>query len=583
LRIELHRSVPDELGLREAWNTLVDRMERPEVFYTYEWARAVVHAYADSLRPWLLLVHEGTELLGVAALAIDLTGRARFLCGTTADYCDLVSDPKDRSMLVEVALTGLCKAGIHDIVLANLPEDSETVASLPRLARTHGYHMGSRLAYACARVNLGSYEQRSKLAGDLKKKKSYRYNMNALARQGSVGLSHLTTWAEVEPVLPEFYLAHVARFLATHRISNLARTERRKFLTELGRLLSQSGWLAVSRMNVGERAIAWNYGFRFKGSWFYYQPTFESNLAQYSPGVCLLSGIIAQACESPELQIVDLGLGAEGYKERFADGVRKTLYVTLSSSPVQHLHEVTRYRVAELVKRSPRLESYLRNAIARFSAVRLARSKPENKPTPVGRSVLTVASAREQKVFYERVQEAAHVSVKHSGVLLVPIDLQILGKATIACEGDDRAEHYLLRAAQRLSSSKAEGYALIDINGNPIEFYWVAAFDGLYSEELQTMLSAPGSQAALIYDCFSMESAAPPAKPVHKGFAALADRVTEKGSVLWATVAAGDLYWDSVVQDAGFVLRYSLVSSRTLAGRRIRKITGSLSVHVDRR
>ena len=120
-----HRTAPfgagTELGLREAWNTLVDRMECPEVFYTYEWARAVVHAYADSLRPWLLLVHEGTELLGVAALAIDLTGRARFLCGTTADYCDLVSDPKDRSMLVEVALTELCKAGIHDIVLANLP------------------------------------------------------------------------------------------------------------------------------------------------------------------------------------------------------------------------------------------------------------------------------------------------------------------------------------------------------------------------------------------------------------------------------------------------------------------------------
>ena len=199
MRIELHRSVPDDLGLRDAWNALVDRMERPEVFYTYEWARAVVHAYEESLRPWLLLAYDGAKLVGVAALAIDLTERACFLCGTTADYCDLISDPKDRATLVEVALTELRKAGIPDIVLANLPEDSETVASFSRLARTRGYHMGSRLAYACARVNLGSREQRSKLAGDLTKKKSFRYNMNALARHGSVGLSHLTTWAEVEP------------------------------------------------------------------------------------------------------------------------------------------------------------------------------------------------------------------------------------------------------------------------------------------------------------------------------------------------------------------------------------------------
>ena len=276
--------------------------------------------------------------------------------------------------------------------------------------------------------------------------------------------------------------AHVARFLSTNRISNLARTERRKFLTELGRLLSQSGWLAVSRMNIGERAIAWNYGFRFKGSWFYYQPTFESSLAQYSPGVCLLSGIIAQACGSPELQIVDLGLGAEGYKERFADGVRKTLYVTLSRSPVQRLREITRHRLAELVKRSTRVESSLRNAIAGLDAIRLELPKLEEKSTR--RRLLAVVSAREEQVFYERVQEGADVSVKHSGVALVPIDLQILAKATIACEGDDRAQHYLLRAARHLSSSNAEGYAMTDVNGNPIEFYWLAPFHGLYSEEL---------------------------------------------------------------------------------------------------
>ena len=583
MRIELHRSVPDDLSLREGWNKLVDRMERPEVFYTYEWARAVVHAYEESLRPWLLLVHEGTELLGVAALAIDSEGRTRFLCGTTADYCDLISDPKDRLMLVEIALTELRKANINDIVFANLPEDSETVASLSRLSRSHSYHMGSRLAYACACVNLGSREERSKLAGELKKKKSYRYSMNALARQGPVGLSHLTTWAEVEPVLPEFYLAHVARFLSTQRVSNLARTERRRFLNELGRLLSQSGWLAVSRMNVGDRAIAWNFGFRFKGSWFYYQPTFESSLAQYSPGVCLLSGIIAQACASLEFQIVDLGLGAEGYKERFADGVRNTLYVTLSTSPVHHFREVARYRLAELVKRSPRVESCLRNAIAGFAAIRLGQPKLEEKSASTGRRLLAVASEREEKFFYERVQQAEDVSVKHSEVVLVPIDLQILAKATIACEGDECAEHYLLRAARRLSSPNTEGYALTDLNGNPIEFYWLAPFDGLYSEELQTLLSASDPRAALIYDCFSLEPGAPPAKTVRSGFAALVERALEKGNVSWAAVAAGDSYWVRVVQDAGFVLRYSLVSRRTLAGRTLRKITGSSSVHVVRR
>jgi len=97
------------------------------------------------------------------------------------------------------------------------------------------------------------------------------------------------------------------------------------------------------------------------------------------------------------------------------------------------------------------------------------------------------------------------------------------------------------------------------------------------------LLSTTGPRAVIIYDCFSLEPDAPAAKPIRNGFAALAERAVEKGDVPWAALGGGDSYWARVVQDAGFVLRYTLVSRITLAGRRVRKITGSSSVHVVRR
>ncbi len=70
---------------------------------------------------------------------------------------------------------------------------------------------------------------------------------------------------------------------------------------------------------VGDRPVAWNYGFQFHGSWFWYQPTFDSRQEENSPGQCLLLRIVTEACDMDGIKVVDLGLGAEGYKDRFGN------------------------------------------------------------------------------------------------------------------------------------------------------------------------------------------------------------------------------------------------------------------------
>ena len=369
MRLVVLTEIVEDANLRKQWNGLVRRLDDPQVFYTYEWALAVQRAYSTALHPLVFLAYDGNEsLCGLAALALDADAvHVTFLCATTGDYCDFLAQTRHKLAFVSVVLAHLRSRGINEITLTNLPADSTTVPAIQRSSTEFDYRSFARTAYICAQVSL---RKRESSTGENKPvlpgRKMVRRSLKAMGQNSPIRLDHARRWEEIEPILSEFAQAHVARFLATGRVSNLATAERRLFLEQLAKLLSGPGWVVLTRMMTGDKTIAWNYGFQFEGTWFWYQPTFDPSLERYSPGFCLLTKLIEEAIENPALHMVDLGLGAEDYKERFANQTRKTLYITLRSSVAKHVREIVRYRAAELIKTSPRLEASVRKTIARL-------------------------------------------------------------------------------------------------------------------------------------------------------------------------------------------------------------------------
>jgi len=367
LRIVLHRRIPEDSKLRLQWNSVVLQMEQPEVFYTCEWALAMQSAYQASLTPLLFLGYEGDDLVGVASLAMDVAEEnVTFLAATTADYCDVLTHPRRRDEFVDAVFAELGKIKLRLIALASVPEDSATPAALRAAAEKNGFHVYMRPACLCAQVELGSAEQRQELKTTLSGYRKFRRYIRAMERDAPVKFVHLQSQAQIQSALPDFADAHVARFRATGRISFLSTPERRFFLEELTRRFSGAGVVTLSMLMLGERPVAWIYGFQFHGSWFIYQATFDGRQEEHSPGHCLLSTIMIEACDMDGMKVVDLGLGAEGYKERFGNCTRQTLYVTATKSWRRHLREVVRYRMARALKRSPKVESAVRRALGRF-------------------------------------------------------------------------------------------------------------------------------------------------------------------------------------------------------------------------
>jgi CelD/BcsL family acetyltransferase involved in cellulose biosynthesis len=202
----------------------------------------------------------------------------------------------------------------------------------------------------------------------LNSKKTLRRCLKKMERKGPVTFAHLRTHSEIQAALPGFFDAHVARFQATDRISSLSTPERRVFTEELSRRFANTRVVTLSLLMIADHPVAWNFGFQFHGSWFWYQPTFDSREEENSPGHCLLSRIVIEACDMEEIKVVDLGLGAEGYKERFGNSTRQTLFVTATKSWRSYLQEIIRYRAASMLARFPRIETAARSLIRRIES-----------------------------------------------------------------------------------------------------------------------------------------------------------------------------------------------------------------------
>jgi len=447
-----------------------------------------------------------------------------------------------------------------------LPADSSALTALRKLSAAHGYQLYARTAYHCAQISLSGLERLPNSQISLPRARAIRRSLSALARKESAELTHARTPREAESVLPQFIQTHVARFLATGRISNLAHRARQTFLLELAKLLADRGWLTVSRLTSGDKTFAWNYGFQFEGTWFWYQPTFDNRYAKLSPGLCLLAKMVEGAAATPALGTIDLGLGAEEYKEAFSNQTQETLYVTLRHSRIRHAGEILRFRLATLVKSSPNAEAKVRTLVGRLRDVRAKMISLGVLPVLRGfvQRLAALVYSKTEVIFFEfaGLNQAGRTGA------LVPLDLNMLADAVCQHVDDHLTCSYLVRCAARLQKAVADGFALIDDQGGFVHFAWVTAFDGFFLSELNSKVGAPSPDSVMIFDCWT------PLSSRGHGYygdaiAQLACRMREAGKKPWIFSAATNTLSIRGLQKAGFEKRYSMIRQNLLMRQRI--------------
>lgn len=568
MHVKVLNEIPEDPDLSETWNTMVLAMENPEVFFTYQWALAASRGFQPQLSTRLFLVYDVDQLVGIAALAVDPRAprAAFFLTSSTADYCDVVSTPENRKAVVFALLEEIRNLGLSDLVLANVPANSATLQELPGVAGSHRFYVTSRTAYNCGVVQLGGEEERGALLRSLANKGREKRALKKLTTLGSVKVIHLTEPEQIGASLESIVSAQISRFLASNRVSPLVGPERRTFLRYLSDLLSHSGWLKISQLEIDGRPVAWNYGFRFGGSWFWYLPTFQMEYEHVSPGSCLLRLLVEEGARDTSLQWLDLGLGDEPYKERFANKSRQTRYVHLSRGYSRHVVSVGRELLRSTAARFPQVGNKLRDArtFGRSAAGRIREAGVAEIARQSIRKVMRSFASEDEVLLFEGLQALVF---SEPSVQLVPLTREHLVEASIINADDAHTLRYLMRCARRLSKPGPSGFLLQDDAARPIHILWIANYDGFRLSEIDHNLEASSPNAAIIFDCWT------PVADRGQGHYSTAIRsaaaqLRQQGRAAWIFSGASNVSSLRGILKAGFVYRFSLVR-RSRLGRAI--------------
>lgn len=566
MQLQTFTEIPGDPRFRDEWNQLVYAMESPEVFYTWEWSTAVSRSYRACVKPLLIAAFRESALAGVVALNLSGDGSASFLTADTADYCDFISRREDRAEFVALVFKELRKIGVVDVQLASLPAHSSTVPAL----RGCGYKMFSRPAYLCRQIQLNSDHARREVKESAERR--HRRILKRLRPLGAVKVAHERPVQVQAAELEQLAIAQIGRFLAENRLSNLISSERRSFLAELGDLLGSQGWLALSKVKLGDSTVAWNFGMVFAGKWFWYQPAFDFKRKDAGVGSLLLCDILQTAARDSDVHTIDLGLGDETYKQRYAKSGAQTLHIFATRSAARLGWSAARYYSAAVIRKSPRLESLARKTLARISNFAGQRAG-ESLLHALSRLKRTLRLHTETRFFewLPGTPTAASISHPLSSAALQPLSLDILARAAMQYPGDDETIKYLLRCANRMNTGQAQGFALVGSDDTPVHFCWTKPFESCWIAGIRSRLKEPAPNSALVFDCWTPVSQRGRGY-YQQGISLAASKLLEEGATPWIFTDPHNTGSLRGILSAGFVPRFSLVNKKLLTISRVSRV-----------
>jgi len=305
------------------WADLWLRCPDATVFQSRDWLLAWQETFRkpdDSVK--VLAVYDGTQLSGLAPLMRERrTGgvhgpeRWRLIGEDYSDYQTLlVRDGSQRILDLLLSAADECLPRGATLLLRDVPQFSALGLNLAQ--RTAHAASGVRAGSAIACPALRIRHNASGVARVLAKSSVIRHE-RALSRMGEVTVEHFDTAADIEPLLPDFFAQHVARWAGSAHPSLFLNSANQGFYRAVTFRLGPAGGLLFTTVRLDGRIVAQHFGLRSSRSLFWYKPAFDIALRKLSPGEVLLRRLIEFSAQQG-LDELDFTRGDEAFKSRFS-------------------------------------------------------------------------------------------------------------------------------------------------------------------------------------------------------------------------------------------------------------------------
>ena len=339
----LYRSEVGFSELHSEWNDLLQRSRIDTIFLTWEWQSTWWrHFGASRGLLYLLAARVSGRLIGLLPLYESSTdGRVNIQvvgCIEVSDYLDLIVEAGQEEVVYTALIAWLAgpEAPAWDVVdLCNQPAASFAHTRLPELVREAGWTAEVVQEDVCPAIELPRGEQPADSVGgweayleklDKKERHEIRRKLRRMEREApgyQVRLVEDSEQLEVE----------VARFVDLHRLSSKAKDQfmtegMQEFFAAVANALAGNGWLQISFLEIGERAVASYFCFDYRGEILVYNSGYDPQASPHlSAGWVLLARLIQRAIATGHSRF-DFLQGNEDYKYRFG-GVDSPIYRTL--------------------------------------------------------------------------------------------------------------------------------------------------------------------------------------------------------------------------------------------------------------
>ena len=322
MRFVLSRQFADLPVDRLRWNALVEETDHCTIFQTHEWFDCWWTAFGHRHQLFLITIWDDELLVGIAPLMVSRRAGLRqleFIGSGNADYQDFILGKREANLLPLLARFLFEHRNAWGImVLRNVPTNSQTFALLPDAMRSLGLGATEFERVSCPTLAISSHPDEARRLPD---SYSFRRRVKQLRRLGELTFTRCCAPSQVDYYLPQFFEQYVQRRRGSVAAELLRRSDFRAFYVALAKSMLPAGWLHFSALECAGQPVAFHFGFEFRGRLYWYKPSFDPELARYSPGTALLSYLIRDAV-GRGLKELDFTVGAEAFKYRYANTQR---------------------------------------------------------------------------------------------------------------------------------------------------------------------------------------------------------------------------------------------------------------------
>lgn len=342
MNVRLFETAEDWGELESQWNSLLHRSDANTIFLTWEWLHAWWSAYGAGRELCVLGVYDGGELVGIAPLCIatknNWSGSYRSLhfIGDTSNDSDYLSFIVAEGREVQVVNSILEYLSSEDTVwdVAELDgplHGSQVTRAVMEAVRRMGWEL-SHEPIPCATLPLpdrwDDYLQtlKPRFRGKVRSALGFFDKELKSAPQGCCRQEQIEPWLEV------MFDLHTRRWRSRGQPGVFGDQAKRSFYAEISKSAMRNGWLALHRLDWGERPLALQYGFQYDSRFYLLQEGYDPDFENIRPGLSLRAWLIRHWIEKG-FKEYDFLAGQSAYKFEWGGQPKASTKIRIGKKP----------------------------------------------------------------------------------------------------------------------------------------------------------------------------------------------------------------------------------------------------------